>query len=226
MIPMNKNILIIITLLLGLFITTSAQAQSHKLFFVFLNSNPDKAILDADKVELLQSAHQKNIERLASEGIMKAAGPFEGGGGMFILKTDNIATANEILQSDPAIKANRFLIEVFPLVLAHNDLCGAEEPYEMVTYQFVRTISNPEYFGDMDLMRADNRVFMSDLNNDNDFVVSQGNFELYNEGYLILDVADVQEAEFIIKQHPSVQVNQLNYEIKELWIAKGTFCKK
>ncbi len=84
---MNKNISLL-TLLLGLFIITSAQAQSNKLFFVFLNSNPDKAILDADKAEQLQSAHLKNIERLAIEGIMKAAGPFEGGGGMFILKTD------------------------------------------------------------------------------------------------------------------------------------------
>lgn len=222
---MKKN-LSIIFLLFAIFIITTSQAQSNKLFFVFLNLNPDKAILDTDKARQLQTAHLKNIERLANDGIMKAAGPFEGGGGIFILKTDNIETANEILQSDPAIKADQFIIEVFPMMLSTNDICGAEKPYEMVNYQFIRTISNPEYFGDIDQLWADNRVFMSDLNNNNDYVISQGNFDFYNEGFLILDVADAQKAESIIKQHPAVQVKQLNYEIKQLWIAKGTFCKK
>lgn len=213
-------------LIIALFTINMTQAQSNKLFFVFLNSNPAKPLISEDQTEQLQAAHLQNIERLAKEGIIKAAGPFDGGGGMFIMTARDLESANEILQTDPAIQANRFNLEVFPLSLAHNDICGAKEPYEMVTYQFVRTISNPEYFGDMDLMKGENRIFMADLNNDNDFVVSQGNFNLYNESYLILDVADAQAAEEIIKKHPSVQAKQLNYEIKTLWIAKGTFCKR
>ncbi len=200
--------------------------STNNLFFVFLNSNPDKPEISKQEVEKIQSAHLNNIEQLASEGIMKAAGPFDGGGGMFILQTEDINSANEVLQSDPAIKANRFKIEVFPVMIANNDLCGAKEPYEMITYQFVRSISNVEYFGDIDKMRFDNRVFMAELNNNNDYVIVQGTFNIYNDGFLILDVADAKEAEKIIKKHPAVQEGQLNYEIKSLMIAKGTFCKR
>lgn len=214
--------LFVVTLLFSVYVT----GQSNELFFVFLNNNPAKALLSEDQVESLQTAHLQNIERLAKEGIMKAAGPFDGGGGLFILESESIETANEILQSDPAIKADRFNIEVFPLMLANNDLCGAKEPYEMVSYQFIRLISDVEYFGDPDVMFAKNRVFMADLNNNNDFVIAQGNFTKYNDGFLILNVADAASAEEIIKQHPNVKEGQLKYEIKSLWIAKGTFCKR
>ena len=213
--------------ILALFSSAVLSGQStNNLFFVFLNSNPDKPEITKQDAEKIQSAHLNNIEQLTSEGIMKAAGPFDGGGGMFILKTEDINSANEILQTDPAIKAERFIIEVFPLMIANNDLCGAKEPYEMVTYQFVRTISNVEFFGDIDKMRFENRVFMAELNNSNDYVIVQGSFNEYNDGLLILDVADAEEAEKIIKKHPAVQEGQLNYEVKSLWIAKGTFCKR
>lgn len=209
-----------------IFFTGLTQAQSNNLFFVFLNSNPDKPEISKEKVDELQAAHLKNIDYLAKEGIIKAVGPFDGGGGIFIIQSEDLNTVNEILQSDPAIKANRFKLEVFEMSLAHNDLCGAKEPYEMVTYQFVRTISEIDYFGDTDDLFAKNRVFMADLNNNNDFVIAQGNFSRYNDGFLILDVKDADAAEEIIKQHPAVQEGQINYEIKSLWIAKGTFCKR
>lgn len=196
------------------------------LFFVFLNTNPDKETLSEEKVEELQAAHLQNIDRLTEEGIIKAAGPFNGSGGIFIIKAENINDANSILQTDPAIKAHRFNLEVFPLMLAHNDLCGAKKPYQMVTYQFIRLISNIEYFGDTDQMFSKNRVFMAELNNYNDFVISQGNFNQYNDGFLILDVTEVDEAEKIIEKHPAVKEGQLKYDIKSLWIAKGTFCKR
>jgi len=214
-------------LVMALLFSVALSAQSQKdLFFVFLNSNPDKQEISQEKLENLQAAHLNNIEELAKDDIILASGPFDGGGGMLILNTENINTANEILQTDPAIKEKRFTTEVFPLMIANNDLCGAKKPYEMVTYQFVRTISDVEYFGDIDAMIRENRIFMANLNNNNDFVIVQGSFSPYNDGLLILDVADAKAAEKIIKQHPAVKEGQLKYEIKSLWIAKGTFCKK
>jgi len=216
----------VILLLLALFLANLSQAQSNNLFFVFLNTNPDKEQLGEEKAEQLQAAHLQNIDRLAKEGIIRAAGPFEDGGGFLILNTEDEESAKTILQTDPAIKANRFNPEIFPLMLANNDLCGAKEPYEMVTYQFVRTIFNLDYFGDVDIWFAENRVFMADLNNRNDFVIAQGNFNNYNDGFLILDVEDARKAENIIRKHPAVKEGQINYEIKSLYIAKGTFCKR
>lgn len=221
---MNKRLSFI--LLIAILLTGGVAKSQSNLFFVFLNTNPDREQLSDSETESLQKAHLANIDRLAEEGIMKAAGPFEGGGGMFILNAEDTDAVNEILRTDPAIRANRFTLEVFPLMLANNDLCGAEKPYEMVTYQFVRTLFNVEYFGDPDYWFAQHRVFMANLNNNNDFVIAQGNFTYDCDGFLILDVADAETAEKIIKKHPCVKEGQLNYEIKTLWIAKGTFCKR
>lgn len=211
----------------AIFFSTVLTAQnSGNLFFVFLNSNPDKAELSKQEVENLQAKHLENISRLADQGIMKAAGPFDGGGGLFILDAENIESAAEILSTDPAIAAERYKLEIFPLTIAINDLCGAKEPYKMVTYQFVRLTSDPEYFGDMDQMARATRFFNSDLYHNNDFIVVQGNFGEYNEGFIILDVATADEAQSIMNQHPAVKAGQLKPEVKSLWIAEGTFCKK
>ena len=138
----------------------------------------------------------------------------------------SIEQANEIISTDPAIAANRYIIEIFPFSIRINDLCGAKKPYEMVTYQFVRLSADLTYFGDLDQMIHDNRIFMAELANNNDFVITQGVFDEYNSGVLILDVPTSEEAVEIIKQHPAVQAGQLTYEVKPLWIAKGTFCKR
>ena len=213
-------------LLLMLAAVQVLSAQYTKdLFFVFLNTNPDKPEISESEKENLQALHLENLDRLAQQGILHAAGPFDGGGGMLILETDSKEEALDIVNTDPAVKAGRFNVEVFPFLLAGNRLCGPKKPYEMVTYQFVRLNSNPEFFGDLDKMVYDNRVFMVEQNNQNDYVVAYGSFSPYNDGMIIFDFPEGKDAERIIKKHPAVKAGQLTYEIKPLWIAKGTFCK-
>ena len=144
---------------------------------------------------------------------------------MFILRSVSLEKANDILQSDPAISANRFKLEVFPLKLVVNNICGAEEPYEMVTYQFVRLIPEEGFFGKVDLSKNKNKQYFSKLNKENDFVVVQGSFG-DDGGMVIFNFPQPQEAADIMEGHPLVQAGQLKFEIKPLWIAKGTFCKK
>lgn len=222
-----RNLFLIFAFVTTMFASNLLKAQTNQdLYFVFLNTNPDKPLISESEKETLQAAHMANIDKLAGEGILLAAGPFDGGGGMFVLHTEDIESAKALVQSDPAVKADRFLIEIYPFHIGGNDLCGAKEPYEMVTYQFVKISSNVEWFGDMDEMNFENRLFLSNLNNDTDDVIVYGSFGEYNDGMLILDVATPEEAENIFKEHPSVKAGQLLYEVKTLWIAKGTFCKK
>ena len=96
----------------------------------------------------------------------------------------------------------------------------------MVTYQFVKITADLTYFGDLDQMIYDNRLFMGNLTIENDFVIAQGVFDEYNSGVLILDVPTTEEAVEIIKQHPAVKAGQLKYEVMPVWMAKGTFCKR
>ena len=145
---------------------------------------------------------------------------------MLLLKANSLGEAKAVVASDPAVEANRFNTETYPFMIAGNDYCGAKKPYQMVTYQFIRLISNVEYFGDIEQMNMKNRIFLGELNNTNDYVIMYGGYGEYNDGVIILDVATTEEAEEIIKEHPAVQAGQLDYEVKPLWIAKGTFCKK
>ena len=104
-------------IVLSLILLTSFQVSAQKnndLFFVFLNSNPEKAELSKEKVDALQAAHLDNIAKLSEEGKLLAAGPFDGGGGMFILDAKDQFQAWDYLNTDPAIKANRYKVEVIP----------------------------------------------------------------------------------------------------------------
>lgn len=223
---MQKYLLTIIIILIFTVSTDKLTAQTNEnLFFVFLNSNPDKEKISDAKAEELQKGHLENIGKLQDEGKLFAAGPFVGGGGMFILHADNIDEAKSFLSTDPAISANRFKIEVFPFNIWNGDMCGAKEPYTMVTYQLVRLITNSENEDDIAKTLYNNRFFVADLANNTNNLVVHGQFNNDNDGVLILNVPDSETADQIISKHPSVISGHLNYKVIQLWIAKGTFCE-
>ncbi|NOX86264.1 MAG: hypothetical protein GXO86_09925, partial [Chlorobi bacterium] len=107
----------------------------------------------------------------------------------------------------------------------NNWVCGPKKPYKTVQYQLVRLLFNDDFFGDLDKMSRENRIFMANLNHKNDYVMMQGNFSIYNEGVLILNVPTKEQAEKIIRKNPAVKQGQLLYDIKTLSIAEGTFCR-
>ena len=116
--------------------------QSSSYSFVFLNKKADAVQLPKEEGEKLMAGHMANIERLAKEGKLIVAGPFEGGGGIFIFNTTSIDEAKSWLDTDPGVKANRWEVEIFPYRPRVNSVCSAKEPYEMVTYQFIRFTAN------------------------------------------------------------------------------------
>jgi len=224
---MRIFISLILTSVILLTISINAISQDNKnLFFVFLNSNPEKVQISETEAEKLQAAHLENIKKLKNEGKLVAAGPFEGGGGMFILRAENLEEANSILATDQAIAANRFNIEVFPFNIFNGNLCGATEPYEMIEYQFVRIITDDS---DSELSYSamrDTRYFMSELHNVTGELIVHGKFNNENDGILILNVPDAPSVDNIMERNPSVENGVISYDTKTLWIAKGTFCEK
>ncbi len=220
---MFKNL---ITLFAVIFFVGGTIAQTNDdLYFVFMNTNPECEVLSDEKAEAIQAAHMQNIDKLAEDGKLFAAGPFEGGGGMFVLHAESLGEANGFLQSDPAVQANRFATEVFPFQLAHGNMCGAKEPYEMVAYQMVRFTNIDKNGTDVHKVAHDTRIFMADVGAKKKNIVAQGYFNDQADGILILDVETTKEAEKIFKKHPSVKSGKMTYDVKTLWIAKGVFCE-
>ena len=104
--------------------TTSASSAPHSsvptefdsFIVVLLVRPPNAPDLPKPELEQLQEKHLANIGRLAKEGKVLKAGPFEDYSGrnvrgMFILKTSSLEEARAWVATDPAVKAGRLVPE-------------------------------------------------------------------------------------------------------------------
>lgn len=87
-------------------------AEIVKYYFVELITNPDRPDLPQTEVDSIQRAHMSNIGRMVEEKTLLLAGPFEKGGGIFILKVESMEAAEKLVARDPAVKAGRLLTEI------------------------------------------------------------------------------------------------------------------
>jgi len=209
-----RNLLVISLLLVFM----AANAQSKIYILVFLHKKTDASQIAKDSVESLMKGHLANIERMAKEGKLLAAGPFEGGGGLFILNTASKDEAGEWLKTDPGIQANRWDVEMLQYSPQIGSVCPAKEPYEMVTYDFIRfhVTSNARE----KLLKGHRQLVEKESENGN--VVTLADFT--PSGNILIMKNDAM-AKFL-DASPAVQHGALKPETKKLWIAKGSFCEK
>jgi uncharacterized protein YciI len=215
-----------IKLLPALFIVFSQVlfAQTPELIFVFLNSRTEKAELPEAEVKKIMDGHMANIERLAKEGKLISAGPFDGGGGIFIFKSKSIEQVNEWLMTDPGVVANRWRVEVLPYFPRVGSACSVGESYEMVTYQFIHYTPNIAKFNIQDapqIFKKHDDYLKGIIKTGN--VVAEGIFG-DSEGGILVVKGDLQNE--VIETDPAVREGLLEVQIKNLWIAKGAFCEK
>lgn len=202
-----------------LILCVSAFAQNKSFTFIFLNNKPDKEVLSKEKSDSIMQGHMNNIGRLAKEGKLQAAGPFEGGGGIFVLNTTSVDEANQWLSTDPGVKAKRWNLEVLPFTIHAGDVCAVGEKYEMVFYQFVRFTPSID-INTESLKRHNN--YLKKLSEDG-IVLSEGTFDNTGNGILVLK-ADVTKE--VVEADPAVKAGLMRFEMKKLYIAKGSFCEK
>lgn len=214
---------LIVTLLL---VATFFHCTAQKSYtFVFLNKKADKTELPADEIKKIMDGHMANISRLAQEGKLIAAGPFDGGGGIFILNTTSIEEAETWLSTDPGVQAKRWNVELLPYTPRTGSVCSLQPPYEMVNYHFIRftaivTKSTAHNYPDI-LKRHDEYVKQKFGSSGN--LITEGIFGDSDGGILVLK-GDLQKD--IFDNDPGVQEALLQVDIKKLFIAKGAFCEK
>jgi uncharacterized protein YciI len=85
--------------------------------FVILKTGENKTS-DKEERNKLFRGHMENIQRLVDEGKLIIAGPFGENDktwrGLFILNVKSVEEAKELVQTDPAIKAGIFDVELVP----------------------------------------------------------------------------------------------------------------
>lgn len=217
-----KKLLVIILIL----VSAESMAQTFDRVFVFLNKNPNKEQISEEAQKKLIDQHLANMGVLASAGKLINAGPFEGGGGIFVMNTSSVDTVKKWVQTDPAIRAKRWIIEMFPFTTTVGGSCTVQAPYEMVTYQFVRYIPSNQIANYKANANEENVNVVNDLISQlktTEQLLMAGHFSNNEGGILVLkDTTGVDQVK------ASAMTNSGFYELvyKELWIAKGSFCEK
>lgn len=200
-----KSLVLAFSVILLLSPNSFSQTGSSNYYFVFLNTNPDREELPEAKVEELQKGHLNNITKLAEEDKLMLAGPFYGGGGIFVLVAKSFEEASGYLTSDPAIDAGRFLIELYPAELLHGQLCKAPENFTMETYTFIRHPKTAKPIVD-----------------ESDLLLLQMNFDEIDDGITILNYnsekTGVEDVEAMLRDDLDVEY------IKSIWLAKESLC--
>ena len=210
--------------LLSIACISFASAQSKSFVFMFLNKRTDLKELPKEQLDKLMEGHMANIKKMAGDGHLIAAGPFEGGGGIFIFNATSKEEVNEWIKGDPAIQANRWNLEMLLYSPRTGSACFAKEPIQMTMYSFVRFVPNiakfnvqdaPELFGKHD-------EYLKEIKK-NGNIIAEGTFG-DNEGGML--ISKVEADLTLLENDPAVREGLLEINRKKLYIAKGAFCEK
>ncbi|MCB0487888.1 MAG: hypothetical protein KDC99_05400 [Cyclobacteriaceae bacterium] len=198
-------------------------AQEAQFTFVFLNTRTDKPELPKEELDQLMQGHLANIRRLVKEGKMIMAGPFDGGGGIFIMNSNSVDSVKNWLKTDPGIQAERWRLEYFPYIPRVGSACTAKEDAEMVQYQFIRYTSNITKFNVQkagETFKKHDDYLKQIIKTGN--VVAEGIFPNRDGGILVMQ-GDVDRN--LIEADPSMADAVFTIDFKKLWVMKGSFCE-
>ena len=95
----------------------SPTPKINQFWFVMIKTGPNQQLDSATKASLLKG-HMSNIEKLYKEGILKVAGPFGKNDnqwrGIFVFDCPSKEDAIRYTQTDPAISAGLFMVDIIP----------------------------------------------------------------------------------------------------------------
>jgi len=218
-----RKISSIITVLMCLSLSASI-AQTYPYTFVFLTLHKDKPELPKEELDKIMEGHMGNIQHLAKEGKLLVAGPFDGGGGIYIFDTPSSDSVKDWISNDPGVMADRWKIEMFNYQPRVGSICAVDPGVEMVTYTFIRYITTITKFNvhTAGVTFNTHDEYLKRIARTGN-VITEGIFANRDGGILIMK-GDVDEA--LIESDPAMKDTVFRVEYKKLWIGKGSFCEK
>jgi uncharacterized protein YciI len=104
--------------LIALALAAAAQETTSLYYVVFLRPDPARKPLSKEEGERIQNAHMANIHKMAEDGLLAAAGPFENDpppiSGIFVMKAKSVDEARRIAGEDPTVREHRNTIDIHP----------------------------------------------------------------------------------------------------------------
>lgn len=101
---------------IALALAASAQESTSIYYVVFLRPDPARKPIAREEGDRIQNAHMANIHKMADDGLLAAAGPFENDpppiSGIFVMKARSIEDAQRIAGEDPTVREHRNTIDV------------------------------------------------------------------------------------------------------------------
>jgi uncharacterized protein YciI len=87
-------------------------------YLVFLRPDPARKPAPLEERQRIMDAHMANINQMAKDGVLVAAGPMEDTpvtiSGIFVLKCDSLAAAERVASQDPTVVGKRNTVDVHP----------------------------------------------------------------------------------------------------------------
>lgn len=159
----------------------------------------------------------RNLTRLADEGKLIVAGPFYDGGGIFVFGDHPVDSVWAWLNTDPAVRAQRWIIEVLRYTPLKGSVCKAPKDYTMTTYGYVRVSG---------VMKGEERealsVVMGSVSKQ-DTLFAAGYFQDGGGGIMLFRNAPNDSS---ITATWNVGVAKTTLKARKLYIAEGSFCEE
>jgi uncharacterized protein YciI len=213
----------------------SVPEPTDPYYVVFLRPDPSrKPLLKAD-TERIQAAHMANIRKMAEDGVLIAAGPFDDTpitiSGIFVFKVGSLQSAQAVAARDPTVIEHRNTVEVHAWLGPRG--IGAEyfrlhkldpkTPENMQARPLCMLYRGPaweEKLGTRDSLLAAHERYVDQLREQGKLAAA-GGIEAPDDllGLVVFKPIDLDDAQRLLNEDPAVQAGVLRIEYHRWWSA-------
>jgi uncharacterized protein len=205
-------------------------ANSTQYFFVLLNRPANAPQMSKEAGEELQEQHMANIRKMFAEHKLVIAGPFLDDTalrGIFVLRAESAAQAQQWADSDPAVKAGRLAAEVHgPWDIEPSAIHDPAEPpgFEQYTLVLLKRGEkwNPNAPGFMDVLKRHHALVNQMI--DQGYLAIAGPFAPGDQSELLgvsIFRVGAEQTAVLLKDDPIVKADLLKPEMHPWGTGKG-----
>jgi len=180
--------------------------DTRPAFLVLLVRPENPAVISAEEGQKIQTAHLAHLTKMWNDGYAKVAGPFmvdQRIRGIVVMRAESEAKAKHECEQDPAVKANRLAVEIYPWSLSRTQFGPSAEPFKLAQQLLVLV----ERKGDVvEPSWTRERMGFFDAFGPRSKVLMEG--EITSGNYLdmfVIDTMDKESVEAAVKRHPAVR---------------------